>query len=106
VDDVLSGTVDQVQAHVEEISDPEGIQELRGRELDRRRPRKGVLSALNDREAELAEMGGARQPYRVRRPVFLDGRWVTPLHPERLEGVSESTIAEALKSGAIERLDG
>ena len=52
-DAILAGNVEQVRAHIQTITDPEALMRLFVAESDREVARKGVLSAIEARTAEL-----------------------------------------------------
>lgn len=52
-DKILAGNVDQVRAHIQTITDPEELMRLFVAESDREVSRKGVISAIEARTAEL-----------------------------------------------------
>lgn len=52
-DKILAGNVEQVRAHIQTITDPEELMRLFVAESDREVARKGVLSAIEARTAEL-----------------------------------------------------
>jgi hypothetical protein len=99
----LLGRVDEVEQHMSTVRELSELHELRGWERQGKN-RKGVHRALNDREAELLALQPQHR-YRVRRSVSLDGLWITEHRRDRLRYVSQRSIQEALRSGALEEID-